>query len=109
MKETDSKGYFLRYARFENPHVHQYTAVFLSSQALKILLLGQPPICLLLFDYLEIFLADSAQRAYPVCREIFESCSRLDSAVRIAYCRIVLVSADDANVLFHTLFLFKSL
>ncbi len=63
----------------------------------------------LLFDYLEIFLADSAQRAYPVCREIFESCSRLDSAVRIAYCRIVLVSADDANVLFHTLFLFKSL
>ena len=63
----------------------------------------------LVFDYLEIFLADSAQRAYPVCREIFESCSRLDSAVRIAYCRIVLVSADDANVLFHTLFLFKSL
>ena len=32
----------LRYVCFEKPHVHQYTAFFLSSQALKFIIWGQP-------------------------------------------------------------------
>ena len=54
-----------------------------------------------LFLRLEIVLADSAQRAYPVCRKVFEGCSRSDSAVFIAYCRIIDISAYNTNILFH--------
>ena len=57
-----------------------------------------------LFNDLEIFLAYSAQRAHPICRKVFESCSRFDPAVRITYCRIIFISADNANVLFHNIF-----
>ena len=56
-----------------------------------------------LFLDLEVFFAYSAKWAYPVCREVLECCSRLDSAVRVSYCRIINVSADDANVFFHLL------
>ncbi len=45
--------------------------------------------------------ADSADRAYPVLRKILESCSGSDSVVRIAYCRIILISACITNILVH--------
>ncbi len=60
-----------------------------------------PAIYRRLFHFLEIFLANAAERADPICRKVFESCSRSDAVVRIAGCRIVFVSADNTNVLFH--------
>ena len=54
-----------------------------------------------LLHRLEIVLAYSAEWASPILRNILESGSRSDSVIRISDCRIILVSADFANILFH--------
>ena len=48
-----------------------------------------------------MFFADSAGRTGPVIREVFECCAGRDTVFRISLCRIIYVSADDANILFH--------
>jgi hypothetical protein len=49
----------------------------------------------------EIFLAYTAQGAYPVGWEVFEGCSGGYAVVGIAYCGVVYVAASVANILFH--------
>ena len=46
-----------------------------------------------LFFRCEIFFTNTTQRAFPVFRQIFESCSRLDTVVRITYFWIINVAA----------------
>lgn len=60
-----------------------------------------------LFGFGKVLLPDSAERADPICREVFESCSRSYSVVRISNCGIIFVTADIASVLFHCLLFFK--
>ena len=57
-----------------------------------------------LFADLELILADAAQWAYPILRDIFKCSSRGNSAVRVSCSRIVNVSADYTNILFHSVF-----
>ena len=57
-----------------------------------------------LFADLELVLADAAQWAYPILRDIFKCSSRGNSAVRVSCSRIVNVSADYTNILFHFVF-----
>lgn len=57
-----------------------------------------------LFADLELILADAAQWAYPILRDIFKCSSRGNSAVRVSCSRIVNVSADYTNILFHFVF-----
>jgi hypothetical protein len=56
---------------------------------------------------LEILFPYAAKRADPICRDIFKSSSRGDTAVRIADCGIIHISADFAYVLFHNLKVFN--
>ena len=50
---------------------------------------------------LEVLLADAARRAGPVFGDVFECRARSDAAFRVAFCRIIDVSADDAYILIH--------
>ena len=59
-------------------------------------------LCRLLFS--EHVLRDTADWADPISWDFFEWCSWCDSAVWIAYLRIINISAGT-NVLFHDLFL----
>lgn len=52
----------------------------------------------------EIFFSYAAERAYPVCRNVFKGCSRCDAAVRVTDFRIVNITANHANVLVHNKF-----
>ncbi len=47
----------------------------------------------------ELILSGSAERADPICRDIFPLCSRSDSIVRIASCFIVYIAAEIADIL----------
>lgn len=53
-----------------------------------------------------MLLADSACRACPSVGDVFESCSGSYASLRISFCRIVYVSADNANILIHNLMSF---
>lgn len=55
----------------------------------------------LLFDGLELVLADTAQRAYPVVGNIFESRSGRNASFGIAYSGIIHPLADRTTILFH--------
>lgn len=55
----------------------------------------------LLFNELKHIFTYAAKRAYPIIRKIFESCSRSNSAIRIAYFGVVNPLTYSANVLFH--------
>ena len=49
----------------------------------------------------EVLLAYSAQRANPIFRNIFPCCARLNAVVRIAYFRVIYITADSAYILIH--------
>jgi hypothetical protein len=51
--------------------------------------------------FFEVFLAYAAKRAHPVCRKVFECSPWSYAIVRISGCRIVYISADFTNILFH--------
>jgi hypothetical protein len=50
----------------------------------------------------EAVLADTAERAYPIFRNIFPGSTRCNSVVRITYCRIIDITAYIAYILFHS-------
>ena len=58
-------------------------------------------IFLRLFHGGEVVFTDAAVRAYPVCRDIFESRSGGDAAVRVSGSRVIHITANVAYVLFH--------
>ena len=49
-----------------------------------------------------MFLSHSACRTGPIIRNVLKSCSRCNSVLRVALFRIIDVSAEDANISFHT-------
>ena len=51
----------------------------------------------------EAVLAYSAEWAYPVLRYIFPCCSRSNSIIRIAYSRIINVTANITYILIHSI------
>ncbi len=55
---------------------------------------------------LEVVLAYSAQRAYPIFRDIFPCCARLYSVIRITNFRVINVTANSAYILVHNILLF---
>ena len=57
----------------------------------------------------EAVFAYTAERAYPVFRYIFPCCSRSYSVIRIAYCRVIYVTAYIAYIFIHVLFLLCSI
>ena len=63
----------------------------------------------LLLDNAEVVLANTAEGAYPVVWNILESCSRLDAAVRIAYFRVIDITAYITYILLHNDSVFFSL
>ena len=60
--------------------------------------------CLLLG--FEVVLADTADGAYPIVGDVLKRCSCGDTAIGIAYCGVVDVTANFTNVL-HKLELFS--
>ena len=56
----------------------------------------------------EMFFADSTCWTGPVIRNVFEWSSRSYTVFGVTFCRIIDVSANDANVLFHNKCLLKS-
>jgi len=61
----------------------------------------RPGLCFLLCFRLEIVLADATDRAAPVVRQLLKRGAGDYAVVGIALCRIVNVTANFANVLFH--------
>jgi len=59
-----------------------------------------------LFLFLEIVLADAAERAFPVVGEFFKRSPRRNVVLWIADFGIIDVTTDFANVLFHFIHLF---
>ena len=55
-----------------------------------------------------MFFPYPARRASPVIRNVFEWSSRSYTVFGVTFCRIIDVSANDANVLFHNKCLLKS-
>lgn len=51
--------------------------------------------------YFKVFFADSADGAYPVIGNIFESCAGSHSVVGVANCGIIDPVANCASVFFH--------
>ena len=58
---------------------------------------------------LKVLLAHAAGWACPIFRDVFECRSWSNSAFLVSLCRIVYISADDANILFHITFVYKLL
>ena len=59
--------------------------------------------CLLASRFgLEVVLAYATEWAYPVVGDVFEGGTWGDAAVGIACCGVIDVTADVANILFHT-------
>ena len=71
-----------------------------SSHALKLWVTCGPYVRSL-FSWREILLANTAYWAYPILRKVLEGCSWSDSAVWVACCWIIFVSADVAYILLH--------
>ncbi len=61
---------------------------------------------LYLFFYNEYFFSHSTDWTNPIFRNILKSCSRSDSAVRIADFRIIYISTWFTNIFFHSCHLF---
>ena len=57
--------------------------------------------------FLEVALVHRAEGAHPVGGQVFELGARGDAVVGIAFCRVILVPADVANILFHNGYCFK--
>ena len=57
----------------------------------------------MLLVLLEVLLADAACGAGPVFRDVFKGGSGGYASFRVSFCRIIYVSADDANILIHNL------
>lgn len=55
----------------------------------------------------EIFLAYTASGAYPILGQILESCSGLNTIVRVSFSGVIDVAAYIAFVLFHVVLCFK--
>ena len=55
----------------------------------------------LLFLFLEVFHSHSTCRAHPAFREVFKCSSWRNTALRISFCRIVYVSAENAYISVH--------
>ena len=55
-----------------------------------------------------MFFPYPARRASPVIRNVFEWSSRSYTVFGVTFCRIIDVSANDANVLFHDVYILKS-
>ena len=53
----------------------------------------------------EMFFADSTCRTGPVIWNVFEWSARRDAVFRVTLCRVIDIAANDANVLFHDVFL----
>lgn len=53
------------------------------------------------FLHREFIFADSAERANPIFRKVLKCCSGLYAVVRIAYFRVIYITASVTNVLFH--------
>lgn len=58
-----------------------------------------------LFHYLKYILTQSADRTYPVIRDVFKGSARRDAAVRITHLRIINIAARAALIFFHLKFL----
>jgi hypothetical protein len=56
---------------------------------------------LLISGFGELVFTGSAERANPIIGKVLKRCSGSDAAVGIAYCGIVLVSAQVTYVLTH--------
>lgn len=54
-----------------------------------------------------MFLSHAAGRTCPVIGDIFEWSAWLDSVFRVSLCRIVDVSAENANIFVHNVYLLK--
>lgn len=50
---------------------------------------------------LEILLAYTANRAYPILRDVLESCTGCDSAIGITDFGVIFVAAKSAYILLH--------
>ena len=55
----------------------------------------------LLFNRAELVLAYAAEGTYPILGEVFEGSAGSYPVVRIAGLRVIFISAEIANVLFH--------
>ena len=64
--------------------------------------------CLLSVPLFKVFLPDAAGRTGLVFGDILECRAWSIAAFLVSFCRIIGVSADDANILFHIKFVYKS-
>ena len=55
-----------------------------------------------LFSGAELILAYTAQRAYPVFGQVFESRASGNAIVGVTYCGVILVATNVTYVLFHS-------
>ena len=55
----------------------------------------------MLFSLAEFILAYSTEWTSPICRKILECSARSDTIVWITYCRVIYISTNVANILFH--------
>ena len=66
-----------------------------------------PHFPLLLFGRAEVFLTHTAEGTHPVSREVFKGGAGGDAVVGVAFGRVVLIVADVANVLFHSVVILR--
>lgn len=59
--------------------------------------------------FTEVFLSYTAGGAHPVFGQVFKSGTGRNVVLGIAYCGVVLIAADVANVLLHDVFVFSVL
>lgn len=55
----------------------------------------------LFLNFTEVFLGHTTNGANPIIGNILKSCSGFNSAIRIAYLRIIYPATYVTNVLFH--------
>ena len=53
--------------------------------------------------FAEFILANAAERANPILWQVFKSCSGGNTILRVTYFRVILITTDITNVLFHVL------
>lgn len=54
------------------------------------------------FFRFKLVFSDSAYRAYPVVGNIFELCSGRNSAIGVAYCRVIDPTAHSTYIFVHS-------
>lgn len=57
--------------------------------------------------FLEVRFIDGAEGTDPVGGQVFELGAGSDAVLRIALCRVILIPADVANILFHIVLDFR--